>query len=493
VISEADVYTAMESRDPRFDGWFFVAVVTTGIYCRPSCAAAMPKRENIRLFPSPAAAQTHGFRACKRCMPDAAPGSPQWNTRADLAGRAMRLIADGVIDREGVTGLAARLGYSERQVHRQLIAEVGASPQALARAQRAQTARMLLETTDLPVSDVAFAAGFASIRQFNDTVKQVYGATPTAVRAARADSSVAQTPGSISLKLAYRPPLDATALLNFLGAHAIPGIEEYTAETLQRSCTLPHGPAIITLQSGRGDHIECQIRLTDLRDLTTAVQRCRRWLDLDADMQSVIAHLGADPLLGPLIRARPGRRLPAHIDAAELAIATILGDGPALTDLVRRHGHPLATPIGGITHTFPDVDTLSIAQLNDLDTPPPRRRTLIALIRALADGTLDLDPGADRDQVRKQLRDIPGISPQTVAQIRMRALGDPDIIVPDRRVRQALSMIGRVVPDDADSEAPTRQWAPWRSYATQHLWALHDTERHHRRYRPEQRRLRTYR
>src|SRR5262245_56561066 len=211
-------YRAVDSRDARFDGWFVTAVTSTGIYCRPSCPAITPKRSNVHFLPSAAAAQREGFRACLRCRPDAAPGSPEWNYRADVVGRAMRLIADGVVDREGVAGLAARLGYTERHLGRLLRAEVGAGPLALARAQRAQTARLLIETTALGLAEIAFAAGFGSVRQFNDTIREVYGRSPSALRAASAGADPAGQFGTLCLRLPYREPLHAGALLEFLAA-----------------------------------------------------------------------------------------------------------------------------------------------------------------------------------------------------------------------------------------------------------------------------------
>lgn len=467
VIADEVAYAAMESRDPRFDGWFYVAVTTTGIYCRPSCPAVMPKPENVRLFPTAAAAQVDGFRACKRCRPDAAPGSPEWNVRTDLVGRAMRLIADGIVDREGVAGLAARLGYSRRQVHRQLVAEVGAGPQALARAQRAQTARMLLEAGSLPISDVAFAAGFASIRQFNETIRQVYATTPSELRGGYAGSAGTHVPGAVVLRLAYRPPMDVPALLDFLGARAVPGIEECSAGAYRRSLSLPHGAGIVTLRHVPGaDHVACEIRLDDLRDLTAAVQRCRRLLDLDTDQQAIDAFLSSDPQLEPLVAARPGLRVPGHVDPSELAIRAVLHRrsrsatprGP-LAALINTYGRPLAAPLGGITHTFPDMSALAAAKPAD----PPLRE----LARALAEGTIRLDPGCDPHHVHKQLLDLPGMSPWAVACIRMRALGDPDVLMPDPGVWRAIRRL-RALPD---------RWRPWRSYATQHLGALSQAER----------------
>ena len=231
MIPDADTcYRAMEAKDPRFDGWFFVAVRSTGIYCRPSCPSRTPLRRNVAFHSTAASAQRAGYRACKRCRPDASPGSPEWNVRGDLAGRALRLIADGIVDREGVPGLARRVGYSERQLHRVLVTEVGAGPIALARAQRAQTARILLETTDLPTADVAFAAGFASVRQFNDTVRDVFATTPTGLRAARRrDAGIDAHPGVVQLRLPFRRPLDLASMLDYLAARAIPGVESVRA------------------------------------------------------------------------------------------------------------------------------------------------------------------------------------------------------------------------------------------------------------------------
>ena len=231
-------YRAMQSRDARFDGIFYVAVASTGIYCRPSCPAMTPKRRNVEFFVTAAAAQQHGYRACKRCRPDASPGSPEWNVRADVVGRAMRLIADGLVDREGVSGLATRLNYSERQINRLLTSELGAGPLALARAQRAQTARTLIETTSMPITQIAFAAGFASVRQFNDTIREVFASTPTDLRGTRRPNAAS---GTLSLRLAYRPPFHSESIFGFLGDRAVPGVEMWDGATYRRSLRLNHG------------------------------------------------------------------------------------------------------------------------------------------------------------------------------------------------------------------------------------------------------------
>jgi AraC family transcriptional regulator of adaptative response / DNA-3-methyladenine glycosylase II len=278
--------------------------------------------------------------------------------------------------------------------------------------------------------------------------------------------------------------MDVPALLGFLGAHAVPGIEEYVDGTFRRSLSLPHGVGIIALRDApAAAHVECEIRLEDLRDLTAAVQRCRRLLDLDADQQAIAAFLGDDPLLAPLVAACPGRRVPGHVDAVELAVRTVLGRRSGMgvarartARLIQRYGRPLSAPTGGITHTFPDVKTLAAAEPADLAVPRDQRLPLLTLTRALADGTILLDPGADRDHVDKQLVSLPGVDPWTVAYLRMRALGDPDILIPDLKVRRALRQL-RQATEPAAIEALSSRWRPWRSYAVQHLWTFADAVR----------------
>lgn len=475
-------YRAVQSRDPRFDGWFITAVTSTGIYCRPSCPAVTPRRANVRFYPTAAAAQAAGFRACRRCRPDATPGSPDWNVRTDLVGRAMRLIADGVVDREGVAALAARLGYSERQLHRQLVAEVGAGPQALARAQRAQTARLLLETTDLQVSEVAFASGFASIRQFNDTVREVFTVTPTELRRQGMRRGHA-VPGSVGLRLPYRAPFDGHGLLRFLGDRAVPGVEEHADGAYRRSLGLPHGAGVVELADGPG-YVRCTLQLSDLRDLSAAVQRCRRLLDLDADPVAVDELLGADALLAPLVRERPGRRVPGHVDGDELAVRAVVGQQVSVAGartlagrVVARYGKRLTSPVGTLTHLFPTAAALADADPADLPLPTARRRAVLALARELASGGVRLDPGADRAEAERLLSALPGFGPWTVAYVRMRALGDPDAFLPtDLGVRRALHRLGRPS-DPASAAALARRWRPWRAYALQHLWGIDTTTR----------------
>ncbi|WP_020015671.1 DNA-3-methyladenine glycosylase 2 family protein [Promicromonospora sukumoe] len=398
-------YRAIAARDSRFDGQFYTAVRTTGIYCRPSCPARTPKAENVRFYLTSAAAHEAGFRACKRCLPEAAPGTPAWDLRRDLTGRAMRLVADGVVDREGVSGLAQRLGYSERQLHRLLVGELGAGPLALARAQRAQTARTLLVGTSLRLADVAFAAGFGSIRQFNDTVAEVFGATPSELRArarrpgqrelgptSRARSvdgpssmhptEVATTAGEpvrISLTLPVREPFDAQGVLEFLAVRAIEGVESAdlgvigtpgsdrmngtpgsstpsspaptAAPVLRyaRTVLLPHGPGAFEVRVPRpgSGRVDLDLELADLADAPVAVARVRRLLDLDADPVAVDSSLAAEPVLAPSVAAVPGIRVPGTLDPAELLVRAIVGQqisvAAARTHLTRL-AHGVGTP-----------------------------------------------------------------------------------------------------------------------------------------------------
>ena len=351
-------YRAVSSRDARFDGWFITGVTSTGIYCRPSCPAMTPKRANVRFFPTAAAAHAAGLRACKRCLPDASPGSPEWNVRGDVVARAMRLISDGVVDRDGVAELAGRLHFSERHIHRLLVEELGAGPQAIARAQRAQTARTLIERTKLRFAEIAFAAGFNSIRQFNDTMKEVYAHTPTELRR-KSKSGTPDIGGAISLKLAFRKPFDGASVLSFLGTRAVPGVEEFVSGTYRRTLDLPHSAGIVELAPST-DQVDCTLRLGDVRDLQAAVQRCRALLDLDADPVAVDEMLGRDPLLRSSVRRHPGRRVPGVVDGAELAFRAVLGQQVSVKGartlagrLVDQLGKPLTNPDGGLTHVFP--------------------------------------------------------------------------------------------------------------------------------------------
>lgn len=475
-------YRAVQARDTRFDGSFVTAVRSTGIYCRPSCPARTPLARNVRFYPTAAAAQHDGFRACKRCRPHAAPGSPEWDTRGDVVARAMRLIADGTIDRERVTGLAATLGYTPRQLERLLRAEVGATAVTLARAQRAQTARILIETTELAFGDLAFAAGFSSIRQFNDTVRSVYGLTPTDLRrqVAAETTSDAIPVGALTLRLPVREPFAFEGLFAHLAATAVPGCEEVRNRTYRRTLRLPRGTAIVSLTPQR-DHVRCVLELDDLRDLSVAIARCRRLLDLDADPEAVDDALGAEDALRTLVRQAPGQRIPRTVDGHELALRAVLGQQVSTRAartitavLVRSYGAPVIDTGGGLTHCFPTAAEVTQIDPALLRVPAARRRTLTAMATALAEGDVVLDAGADWDRARAQLRRIPGIGPWTSELIAMRGLGDPDAFPSsDLGIRTAARSLG--LPDDPRSLTDlSARWRPWRSYAAQYLWSALD-------------------
>ncbi|MEU7870182.1 AlkA N-terminal domain-containing protein [Dactylosporangium sp. NPDC049140] len=455
---------AATSRDSRFDGVFVTAVKSTKIYCRPSCPAIVPKRENVRFLPTAAAAQREGFRACLRCRPDAAPGSPDWDVRGDVVGRAMRLIADGVVDRDGVPGLAGRLGYTERHLHRMLAAEVGAGPLALARAQRAQTARVLIETTRLGLADIAFAAGFGSVRQFNDTVREIYGRTPSQLRERRTQPETDE--GLISVRLPYRAPLHAEALLTFLGDRAVAGIDGLDAEGYHRNLRLPHGIGRATLAPHPG-HVAATLRLTDLRDLAPAVARCRRLFDLDADPAAVDAVLGADPALAPMVLKEEGVRVPRATDGFEIAVRAVVGQQISVA-AARTVLRKLISADAGL---FPSAEELLALPDEAFAMPESRRRTLRGLATAVVDG-LDLDGGGDRDETVERLKALPGIGDWTAQYTAMRALGDPDAFLPtDLGVLRGARAAG--LPDNPKAlAAHAERWRPWRSYAAIRLWRM---------------------
>jgi AraC family transcriptional regulator of adaptative response / DNA-3-methyladenine glycosylase II len=487
-IDDADrCYRAVRSRDARFDGVFYTGVVTTGIYCRPSCPAVTPRRRNVRFYPSAAAAQRAGFRACRRCRPDTTPGSPLWDVKGDVVGRVMRLIADGVVDREGVEGLAARTGYTSRHLGRVLRDRVGAGPLALARSQRAHTARLLIETTSMAFGDVAFAAGFSSIRQFNETIRNVFGTTPSGLRDRRRGRSPAAHDATgvaaVTVRLAVRQPFDAARVLGFLAPRRVDGIERVEPDAYHRTLSLPYGPGLVTARP-RADRVEATFMLSDLRDLGTAVERCRLLLDLDADPEAIDDQLAASPVLAPLVARRLGLRVPGHVDGFEVVVRAIVGQQVSVAGartilgrLVEQYGRPMPMPDGPLAladgsarplgRLFPIPEALAAVDPESLPMPRSRGRSLVGAAAAAADGRLVLDRGADRAAVRSALLALPGIGPWTADYVAMRALGDPDVwLGTDLGVVHALRSLGRDRLDEPEVEA----LRPWRSYAVMHLW-----------------------
>ncbi|WP_442941565.1 Ada metal-binding domain-containing protein [Nocardia sp. NBC_00416] len=488
-------YRAVAARDSRFDGQFYTAVRTTGIYCRPSCPAITPKRVNVTFLPTSAAAQQAGYRACRRCLPDAAPGSPLWNTRADLAARAMRLIGDGVVERGGVPGLASALGYSQRQLTRVLTSELGAGPLALARAHRAHTARLLIQTTAMPMSDIAFAAGFASIRQFNDTVREVFAVSPSTMRseAQRAKThSAPATNGTLTLRLPYRTPLDRDWLEWFLSAHIVPGLELWqTAPDGEgyylRNIRTPHGYAGVRL-TVRPGHVRAELTLRDMRDLAPAVARVRHLLDLDADpvaIDEALTRAGVtddDPTGPHPDRAWfvPGIRVPGCVDGPELLLRTMIGQQISVAAanthtarLVAALGEPADGPIPRL---FPTPAAIAERGAEVLTGPAQRIRSITAAAAAIDTGDLVLHQGRTAAELRRDLLALDGVGPWTADYVTMRLLADPDILLnTDLVVRRGAARHGIDLSDAA-------QWSPWRSYLSMQLWR---TELRTRAARPE--------
>lgn len=510
-------YRAIDARDTRFDGQFVTAVSSTGIYCRPSCPARTPRREHVTFYRTSAAAHEAGYRACKRCLPEATPGTPEWDLRRDAVGRAMRLIGDGLLDRGGVEALAAELGYTSRHVHRMLVAELGAGPQALARARRAQTARTLLVGTALPVTDVAFAAGFGSVRQFNDTIREVFAVRPSELRARarRADAVGAAGPAAagevagappvrLDLALPVRQPFDARGVLGFLAVRAVAGVEVADLPDdgplrYARTLTLPHGPAAVevvaTPERRGGWRLAARLELASLADVSTAVARVRRLLDLDADPAAVDAALSADPVLAPLVAAAPGTRVPGTVDPAELVVRAIVGQQISvaaarghLGRLVAAAGAPYASAIPGLDRLFPtpkEVLAAVPAPVPGAEPDPGRPLRLparqvaavLAAAGALVDGTLPAHVGADPADLRARLVALPGVGPWTAAYVAMRVLGDPDAwLAGDVALVAGAAAAGALEPDLPRASAHralgerAAAWSPWRSYAAMHLW-----------------------
>ncbi|RMB61177.1 DNA-3-methyladenine glycosylase 2 family protein [Tessaracoccus antarcticus] len=503
-------YQAIDARDPRFDGQFFTAVSSTAIYCRPSCPARTPKRENVTFYLTSAAAHAAGYRACKRCLPEASPGTPEWDLRRDATGRAMRLIADGVVDREGVDGLAARLGYTARHLRRLMTDELGAGPVALARARRAQTARTLLAGTQLPVTEVAFASGFGSIRQFNETMRDVFGARPGDLRrrahspAARSGVLTESATVRLDLALPVRQPFDAPGVFEFLAGRSVAGIEVADVSSdnrlrYARTLALPRGPGAVdvvaTRRAGGGWEVRVLLETASLNDVAPAVARVRRLLDLDADPVAIDAALSADPQLAPLVRRTPGIRVPGAVDPHELLVRAIVGQQISvvratahLDRLVAVAGEHWSSSIPGLDRLFPTPQRIIEHVPEPVDGAPPdpqrplrlpRRsvRAVVGAARAILDGDLDVHVGADRDTVGEQLVSLKGIGPWTAGYVAMRVLGDPDTWLPGDVAlvagARAAGILEVGVVKAAAHRALTERaaaWAPWRSHAVMHLW-----------------------
>ncbi|GAB3059522.1 Ada metal-binding domain-containing protein [Sediminivirga luteola] len=485
-----ECYAVIAARDPRFDGRFVTAVRTTGIYCRPSCPARTPRRENVEFYPVAAAAHQAGYRACRRCLPEAVPGSSEWNTREDTAARAMRMIADGAVDRIGVAGLAAALGYSSRQLERVMRAELGAGPLALARAHRAQCARQLLVGTGLSMPDVAHAAGFGSLRQFNDTIRDVFGLTPKQIRArartaergarchdASADDDQArdhQIAATIDVALSHRAPADHAGTFRWLAERALDGMEDAGPAHYGRTLRAPGGPAALRVELQPDGTLRARVTVRRIADLGYVLARARRLFDLDADPQGIDAALRREPRLTALVDSVPGIRLPGAVDGAEMLVRAIVGQQisvaamrTTLSRLTERAGS--ATGLGhGPALLFPEPE--AIIDAGGVPGPESKRRTLLRACQALLSGDIAIHPGVSREELTTQLTALKGIGPWTADYVCLRALGSSDVLVRGDLVLRSAAAAAGFPADERELDRQTAALAPWRSYASIHLW-----------------------
>jgi len=466
---------ARRSRDARFDGKFFIAVTTTRIYCRPICPARSPNDENIRYYPTAAAAQAAGFRPCLRCRPEASPGTPAWLGTSGVVSRALRLITDGALDREGVEPLADRLGVTARHLRRLFVQHLGATPIEVALTRRVHFAKKLLDETQLPFAQVAFAAGFGSLRRFNGEMRRTYSRTPTELR--RLAKKQVVDPECYRFRLAYRPPYDWDAVLGFLAARATPGVESVSGSHYRRTIAIGEKTGSITVSpAGDGPALMLEVRFGDPRALLAIVERVRRMFDLGADPAVIAEQLSGDPLLRRAFAAHPGIRTPGAWDPFELSVRAILGQQisvRAATTIAGRVAVRWGTPIegtGGLGRLFPTAAQLADAPLEEAGIVSARAATLRSLARGVCDGTVVFD-GVN---TLPALSAITGIGDWTAQYVAMRALNEPDAFLSGDLVLRR--MAGGCSARELDRRS--EQWRPWRAYAVMLLWqGARDLER----------------
>ncbi len=475
-------YRAIETRDHRFDGRLFVAVTTTGIYCRPFCPAPTPKRKNVRFFRTAAAAQEAGFRPCLRCRPETSPELAFWRGSSNTVSRALGLIEAGALDDANVETLAERLGIGERQLRRLFRQHLGASPISIAQTRRILLAKQLIHDTSLPMTEVAAAAGFGSIRRFNETFQHLFKRPPRALRRTGvANQSVGAT-GAVAVRLGYRPPYDWESILAFLHARAIPGIEVVSSSQYARTIAIGDGRGVLVVEPTGQNCLKAIVRFPNLRNLPAIIARVRRVFDLAADPVAIGAHLSQDPVLAPFVAARPGLRVPGAWDGFELAVRAILGQQitvPAATGLagklVSAYGEKIADPAArdqGLTHVFPTPRQLAGTDLAAIGMPKARRLALSSLAAAVVADPLIFGPRRSLEAAVAQLRSLPGVGEWTAQYIAMRELREPDAFpAADIGLMRAMSDGRGVRPSPAELLAHAERWRPWRAYAALHLWA----------------------
>ncbi|MEN8160457.1 MAG: AlkA N-terminal domain-containing protein [Myxococcota bacterium] len=466
-------YRALSSRDARFDGRFFVGVASTGVYCRPICPARTPLRRNCRFFPAAAAAADAGFRPCRRCRPEASPTSAAWQGTSAVVARALRLVEGGALDQGSVADLAARVGSGERHLRRLFVEHVGASPVAVAQTRRVHFAKQLLDETALPITTIAHAAGFASLRRFNTAMQEAWGAAPRELRKKPSTRNAA-----VVLRLAARAPFAFDEVLAYLAPRAIPGVEEVGEGVYRRSAVFGDATGVIEVAAaGAPQQLELRVPAGLARHAGVISARVRRVFDLSADPASIAEPLRRDRALARRLAARPGVRVPGAWDGFELAVRAILGQQVTVAGattlagrLAARFGRPLAQPVGSVARLAPEAADLAPGDVAAIGMPRARAEALRALARAVARDGLDLDGGLDPEEALRRLEALPGIGPWTAQYVALRALGMPDAFpASDLGLRRALGAPGRPL-SAAALERRAERWRPWRGYAAMLLW-----------------------
>ena len=462
------------SRDPRFDGKFFIAVKTTGVYCRPICPSRTSHSRNVRYYPTAAAAAEAGFRPCLRCRPEAAPGTPAWMGTSAVVRRALRLIDEGVLDNASVDELAGKLGLGSRHLRRLFLQHVGASPIAFAQTRRLHFAKRLLDETTLPITQIALAAGFGSLRRFNTAFLQSYGRAPRELRKHCIDAD--STDDEVILKLAFRPPYDWDQVCGFLAAHAVPEVEQVREGGYSRTLRTLDGFAIISVHRlVDEDALELRVRGAKPDTLFQISSAARRVFDTSADPARTTFALRSDPLLGPRVAQRPGLRIPGEWDPFECAVCAIVGEKDStaartiIASIVERLGEPIGKTCSGLTRLFPTATAIANADLSGLQLPKTTIATVKRLARAIVEGEVDFSESTDC--VLEALRTVTGIAQSTAEYVALRAFGEPDAFpVGDVALRQAASDTDRPL-SAQQLEARAEAWRPWRGYAALHLWS----------------------
>jgi AraC family transcriptional regulator of adaptative response / DNA-3-methyladenine glycosylase II len=478
-------YRAMALRDARFDGRFFTAVKTTGIYCRPVCPTRTPRLENVTFYPTAAAAQEAGFRPCLRCRPETAPDTGAWRGTSSTVSRALALIELGALDEGRVDALADRLGLGERQLRRLCRQHLGASPVAVAQTRRVLLAKQLIHETSLSMTEIAFAAGFGSIRRFNETFRALFGRAPCTLRRASPRETIASSGAAVSLLLRYQPPYDWPGVLEFLRLRAIAGIEHVAENCYTRTIQLEGRQGIVSVRLAEGNALRASVRFPRLSALPIIIARLRRVFDLAADPLAISAHLARDPALAPLVETRPGLRVPGAWDGFELAIRAVLGQQITVAAAVRlagrlvaTHGEPLAEPDRDLTHVFPRPEVLARADLTTLGMPRSRAATLSAVAAAVVADPDLFCASRGLDEAVQRLSSIRGVGEWTAHYIALRQLREPDAFpAADVGLVRALAHLEGRTRSSRELAGRAEQWRPWRAYAAQHLWASEGSPR----------------